>query len=59
VKDRFLAAVGKVEAQEQEHESWARDTKAQLTILQAKSESMAKIGTKAEQLVETVKGWLA
>lgn len=59
VRDRFLAAVGKVEAQEQEHESWARDTKAQLTVLQAKSETMAKIGTKAEQLMETVKGWMS
>jgi rubrerythrin len=59
VRDNFLAAVSSVEAQEQEHEGWARSTKAQLVILQAKSESMAKMGTKVEQLMETVKGWLS
>jgi len=59
VKDEFLAAVGKVEEQEREHEGWARSMKGRMVVLQAKSESMAKVGTAAEQVVETVKGWFS
>ncbi len=59
VKTQFLGAVQEVTAQEVEHLSWARDTKAMLVLLQAQSRAMTAIGAKAEELVEKVRGWLA
>src|SRR3546814_17015588 len=51
-------AVSMVEPGEDDHLTWAQDTRARLTMLQASSSVMAKAGAKAEQLMAEVKGWL-
>src|SRR3546814_4390468 len=51
-------AVSMVEPDEDDHLTWAQDTRARLTMLQASSSVMAKAGAKAEQLMAEVKGWL-
>jgi len=50
-------AVDEVEAQEDEHLGWARETKTRLVKLQAESELAATIGLKAEELVARVRAW--
>jgi hypothetical protein len=58
MKEAFVAAVTEVGGEENDHLTWARDTKTSLIRLQARSRMMAAAGAKAEQLVETVRGWL-
>ncbi len=59
LREKLRAAVDEVEVDEDEHLSWARDTRAQLTMLQASSSFVAKAGAKAEELVATVKRWFS
>jgi rubrerythrin len=54
----FQQAVDEVEAQEDEHLGWARDTKARLVKLQAESELATTIGLKVEEVVARVRAWL-
>lgn len=58
-KTGLTAAVGMVQPQEEEHLTWARETKAKLVLLQANSRMMTAAGAKAEELVEKVRGWLS
>lgn len=55
----FLTAASAVDAEEDEHLNGARSTKAQLTMLQARSEMMARAGTVAEEMMDRVKGWFS
>jgi rubrerythrin len=55
----FRAAADEVESQEDEHLTWATQTKSRLVLMQAKSESMATLGAKAEEAVARVRNWLA
>ena len=59
VRETLTRAVTQVGPQEDEHLRWASDMKAKMTRLQASSPTMAKVGAKAEELVETVKGWFS
>ncbi|MBI2708191.1 MAG: hypothetical protein HYX34_00605 [Actinobacteria bacterium] len=59
VRASFAAAVGDVLGEEEDHLSWARDTKARLTVMQASSKAMATTATKVEEMVDTVRGWLS
>jgi rubrerythrin len=59
VRETLRRAVEEVGPQEDEHLRWASDMKAKMTRLQASSPTMAKMGAKAEELMETVKGWFA
>ena len=58
-RDVLRRAVEEIGPQEDEHLRWASETKAEMTRLQASSPTMAKVGAKAEELLETVKGWLS
>ena len=57
LREELRAAVAEVQAEEDEHLGWARDTRAQLTMLQASSSLATKAATKAEELLAKVKGW--
>lgn len=59
LKDRVKKAVEEVEAQVDEHLSSAKETRAKMVLLQAESRAVTAIGGKAEQLVETVRGWFS
>jgi len=59
IKDAFTAAVAEVEAQEDEHLGWATDTRLKLTMLQAQSTTVVKVGAKVEEMVATVKNWFS
>ena len=57
LKDGLTAAVREVEVDEDEHLTWARDTRSRLTMLQASSSLATKATATAESLVAQVKGW--
>ncbi|MFO7280733.1 MAG: DUF892 family protein [Thermoanaerobacterales bacterium] len=59
LKDRWARAVGEVGPEEDEHLEWARETMGKMVMLQAASGTMAAVGAKAEELVETVRGWFS
>ena len=58
-RSSIRAATTEVGADEDEHLSWARSTKSQLTMLQARSKALADAGALAEELVERIKGWFS
>ncbi len=58
-KTAVARAVGEVLPDEDEHLGWAQDMRTKLVTLQASSEAMATAGAKAEELVETVRGWFS
>lgn len=58
-RDRFDDAVSEVLDQEEEHLTWAHETRAKLTMLQVKSSAMAKAGQKAEEAVAAVRQWFS
>lgn len=53
----FRAAAQGVLAEENEHLGWAKQTKARLVVLQAKSATVAKAGAKMEEAVAAIKDW--
>ena len=59
MRDAFAAAVAEVEPEEDEHLQWAKDTKARLTMMQAKSSFMASAGLKTEEMVAKIRDWLS
>jgi rubrerythrin len=59
LRDAFQKAVDEVEEQEDEHLGWAQQTRERLTMMQAKSSVMTKVGAKAEELMAQVKNWFA
>jgi rubrerythrin len=59
VQDAFRRAVDEVEQQEDEHLEWATNTKMRLVQMQARSRTMAKVGGKAQEMVEHIKGWFS
>jgi rubrerythrin len=59
LRDAFQQAVDEVEQQEDKHLEWAQQTRARLTMLQARSDMLSGIGAKAEELVARVRNWLA
>jgi rubrerythrin len=59
IQDAFRQAVGEVEPQEDEHLSWAKETKAKMVSLQARSPVMATVGAKAEEIVAHIRGWFS
>lgn len=50
-------AVAEVRPDEDEHLEWARSMRTKMIVLQAKGRSMAGVGAKLEEMVETVRGW--
>jgi rubrerythrin len=58
-KDSATAVVSRVMEQEDDHLEWARTTRARMTMLQAQSSTAAAMSAKAEELVETVRGWFS
>lgn len=59
VAERVRAAVERVEDQEDEHLAWARDTKAKMTELQARSSVAARAGAAAEGLAARIRNWFS
>jgi rubrerythrin len=59
LRDRWARAVGEVEPEEDEHLEWAREAMEKMVVLQAASSTMTAVGAKAEELVETVRGWFS
>jgi rubrerythrin len=57
IRAAMEAAVTRVESDEDEHLTWARDMRARMTLLQASGSLAAKAGAKAEELVASVKSW--
>ncbi len=59
LRDAFQAAVDEVETQEDEHLTWARETRSKLTLLQARDSSLSNAGAKAEELLARVRSWFS
>ena len=59
LRDAFQQAVDEVEQQEDEHLSWAQRTRERLVTLQARSDVLASVGEKAEELLARVRNWLS
>jgi rubrerythrin len=57
VRDTFTRITAEVEDEEDEHLTWARETRARITMMQAKSSAMASVGMKAEEMMAQVKSW--
>lgn len=57
IRDLFADAVGRVEAQEDEHVHWARQTKERLVMLQAESSAMTTVAMKAEEFLARIRSW--
>jgi rubrerythrin len=57
MRTAFHDAVNEVEPEEDEHLAWARDTKARMTMLQAKSSLAATAAMKVEEMTATIKDW--
>lgn len=51
--------VDEVLEDEDDHLTWATQTRQRMTMLQAESSVMAEMGGRAEELVERVRSWLA
>ena len=59
IRIAFQRAVDEVEAQEDEHLGWARDTKSRIVQLQAQSSLATTLGLKAEEMMARVRDWFA
>jgi rubrerythrin len=59
LRDRFQSAVSEVEPQEDDHLTWALDTKERLTLLQISSSTTSAVAIKAEEVLARVQNWLA
>jgi len=59
LRETFERAVAEVEDQEDEHLGWARDTKARLVSMQARSPLGSVVAAKAEELVVRVREWFS
>jgi len=59
IRTAFQQAVDEVEAQEDEHLGWARDTKSRIVQLQAQSSLATTIGLKAEEMLARVRDWFS
>lgn len=59
LRQSFEQAVNEVLSDEEEHLTWAKQTRAKLTMLQARSSLMANLGEKMEEMMATVRGWLS
>jgi rubrerythrin len=57
-RSAFQRAVDAVEHEEDEHLEWAQQTRARLVMLQARSDLLANVGEKAEELLARVRNWL-
>lgn len=57
-RQALAAAAGQVEPQEDEHLSWAQETRSKMMLLQSKSKMMATAGAKAEELMARAREWL-
>lgn len=57
LSESLTAAVREVVEDEHDHLSWARDTRARLTMLQVSSSAVTQAMATAEELVARVKGW--
>jgi rubrerythrin len=57
IQELARRTVDEVEAQEDEHLTWARETRARMAMLQAKSSVAAKVGMKAEETMARIKSW--
>jgi hypothetical protein len=57
LKDAFMGAVAEVEAQEDEHLTWATTMKQRLIRMQVKSTATTAIGMKADEMVARIRGW--
>jgi rubrerythrin len=57
VRDALAEAVAEVRPEEDDHLEWARSMRTRMIILQAKGPSLAAVGAKVEEMVETVRGW--
>lgn len=55
IRDAMTAAVEEVEPEEDEHLTWALETKAKMTEMQATSPAMAKVGMSVESLTAVVR----
>jgi hypothetical protein len=51
------AAVEEVETEEDEHLTWAQDTRCQMISLQARSGPSSTLAMKAEEMLARVKSW--
>jgi rubrerythrin len=56
-RDALMDAVAEVGPDEDDHLEWARSMRLRMIQLQAKGRTMAAVGAKVEELVETVRGW--
>lgn len=59
LRDTVSGLVEQVVDEEDEHLEWARSMRSRMTMLQAQSSTAAALGAKAEEMVETVKGWFS
>jgi rubrerythrin len=59
LQDQVRAAYDEVEAEEDEHLSWATDMRSKLILLQADHSAVAAVGQKVEEAMATVRGWFS
>ena len=59
LKTSFQEAADEVGPVKDEGFTWAKETKMKMVLLQSESRMMTAVGAKAEELVETVKGWFS
>jgi rubrerythrin len=59
MKDQCRSATDRVRAQEEDHLTWALETKEKLVLLQAESSAMTTMTAKAEEIVARVRSWFA
>jgi hypothetical protein len=59
LRDQFQAAVNEVQAQEDDHLTWALATKERLTMLQLSPNATSALTDKADELLARVQNWLA
>jgi hypothetical protein len=55
IRDTFQRITDEVEAEEDDHLSWAQDTRARMAMIQTKSSVTAAAGMKAEEMVARIK----
>jgi rubrerythrin len=59
LREQFQAAVDEVQPQEDDHLTWALETKERLTLLQLSPNEASSLDEQAEQRLERVRNWLA
>lgn len=59
IRTAFSKAVSRVEPEEDEHLDWARDMRAKMVGLQAKSSAAETVGMKMETAVAKIQGWFS